>query len=83
MSKRVKSMKGEIVDFDVLKIKQQIAASPAPIEVSERKSFIDNKLQRRIRRAKDSIQNAKDNVKKLEIDVKEEPIKKPTRKVKK
>ena len=29
MGKRVKSARGQIVDFDLLKIKEQIAAAPA------------------------------------------------------
>jgi hypothetical protein len=59
MPKIVKSMKGEMVDFDILKIKQEMQSAPTPIEVSERKEFIDSKLQRKIRRAKDDIANAK------------------------
>lgn len=59
MPKIVKSIKGEMVDFDILKIKQEMESTPTPIEVSERKQFIDNKLQRRIRRAKTDIENAK------------------------
>jgi len=59
MPKIVKSIKGAMVDFDILKIKQEMESAPTPIEVSERKQFIDNKLQRRIRRAKTDIANAK------------------------
>lgn len=55
----VKSFRGDVVDFDLLKIKQQIGSTPAPITVSERNEFIDNKLQRRIRRVKDNIEEAK------------------------
>lgn len=76
---KIKSMRGELVDFDLIQIKQQIAASPAPIEVSDRKQFINNKLQRRIKKAKDSIQSAKD----LKVEVKVEEKSKETTKPKK
>lgn len=77
---KIKSMRGEIVDFDLIQIKQQIAASPAPIEVSERKQFINNKLQRRIKKAKDSIQSAKDaKDANVEETIKPKKIKKNTK----
>lgn len=43
MSKKARSARGEIVDFDVLAIKQQLAAKPVPVSVDERRRFIDEK----------------------------------------
>lgn len=52
MSQIVKSAKGQTVDFDLLKIKQQIATAPKPTQVQAREDFIDRKLKRRIKKAK-------------------------------
>jgi len=72
MPKIVRSIKGEQVDFDMLKIKQSIASAPSPLEVSERRDYIDNKLQRRIRRAKEELQrNTSSKPKNGLIDMKE------------
>ena len=55
MSKGVKSARGEVVDFDLLKIKQQIASAPKTIQVQEREAFIDNKFKRRLKRMKTDV----------------------------
>lgn len=48
MTKRiVRSARGEIVDFDLLTIKEQIAAAPPPITIRARENFIDRQLKRR------------------------------------
>lgn len=47
MSNTVKSARGESVDFDMIRIKQQIAA--APTNVAPRESFIDSKFRRRLK----------------------------------
>lgn len=52
MGKKVRSSRGEMVDFDLLKIKQQIASRPATEDVKARQNFIERKLQRRIRKGK-------------------------------
>lgn len=43
MSKFVRSARGELVDFELLAIKQQLAASPVPKAVETRKKAIDIK----------------------------------------
>ena len=43
MSKKVRSARGEIVDFELLAIKQQLASAPVPKLVAERKRVIDSK----------------------------------------
>ncbi len=65
MGKKARSAKGEMVDFDYLKIKEQLASSPTPMEVKNRQNFIENRLKRRLK--KNTIA-----VEKVNIDV--EPI---------
>jgi len=55
MAKKVKTIKGVSIDWDLLKIKQEISNAPTPLEVQERKQYIDNKLRRKINRAKESL----------------------------
>jgi hypothetical protein len=57
MGKRIRSARGEIVDFDILTIKQQIAngkstkqEEPA-VEVKRQENFIDKRAKRRIIKA--------------------------------
>lgn len=52
MSKPVRSARGEMVDFDLLKIKQQIAATPKSAPVQARENFIDQRFKRRLKRSK-------------------------------
>ena len=48
--KGVKSARGEMVDFDLMKIKAQIATAPKPVTVKTREDFIDQKFKRRLAR---------------------------------
>lgn len=43
MSRKTRSARGEVVDFDLLAIKQQLAAKPVPVGVDQRRRFIDEK----------------------------------------
>lgn len=43
MGKVARSARGEIVDFDLIAIRQQLASAPPPVEVSTRREYIDNK----------------------------------------
>lgn len=43
MAKLARSARGQIVDFDLIAIRQQLASSPPPVEVSARREYIDNK----------------------------------------
>lgn len=40
---QVRSARGDVVDFQLLQIKQQLAAAPVPKVVEERRRFIDEK----------------------------------------
>lgn len=48
--KGIKSARGVIVDFDLMKIKEQIANAPKAITVAAREDFIDQKSKRRLAR---------------------------------
>lgn len=52
MSRKIRSMRGEIIDLDLLKIKQQMASTPKPVDVKEREQFVDKKIRRRVRKQK-------------------------------
>jgi len=51
---RTRSAKGVIVDFDLLKIRQKLAAQPVTVSVKAREDFIDKKLRRRMRKVKNA-----------------------------
>ena len=44
---RGKSARGEIVDFDLMKIKQQLADAPKTVEVKKREEMITAKRKRK------------------------------------
>ena len=58
MGKQVRSAKGVVVDFDLIAIKEQMAAAPAPLDVRKRQDFIDRRMRRRLKR-KPNLQPAK------------------------
>ena len=55
MPKKVRSMRGEIIDWDLEGIKKQMEDAPPPINVQARQNFIDSKLHRRVKKVKDQI----------------------------
>lgn len=55
MSRIVKSARGDTVDFDLLKIKAQIASAPKTTNVKAREEFIDQKFKRRLKRMKREV----------------------------
>lgn len=50
MGKKVRSARGIEVDFDLLKIKQQIAEAPN-VNVTPRTEFVEKRLRRRTKRS--------------------------------
>ncbi len=50
MAKGVRSARGELVDFDLLRIKENLGAAPKGSTVKAREDFIDAKFKRRMRR---------------------------------
>lgn len=43
MTKKARSARGDLVDFDLLAIKDQLASAPVPISANNRRKFIDEK----------------------------------------
>jgi len=43
MTRKARSARGEAVDFDLLAIKEQLATTPVPVSVNQRRKFIDEK----------------------------------------
>lgn len=50
MANKVRSARGDIVDFDLIKIKQQIASRTPTQDVRARQDFIERKLHRRLKK---------------------------------
>lgn len=50
MAKGVRSARGEVIDFDLLRIKEQIGSNPKGSTVKAREDFIDKKLKRKAKR---------------------------------
>jgi len=50
--RKTQSARGDIVDFDMLMIKAQLAAAPQNVEVARRQEFIDSKEQGKTARKK-------------------------------
>lgn len=47
MSKMVRSARGVMLDFDLLKIKEQMATAPIPADVKIRQNVIEKRVSRR------------------------------------
>ena len=60
MANKIKSARGELVDFDLLKIKDQIASSPPAADVQARQDFIDRRLRRRLKKVTPPAPKIKD-----------------------
>lgn len=43
MTRKARSARGDIVDFDMLAIKQQLSALPVPVGVNQRRKFVDDR----------------------------------------
>lgn len=43
MGQKIRSARGELIDFELLAIKQQLASAPVPKVVEQRKKAIDEK----------------------------------------
>lgn len=55
MPKIVRTARGEMVDFDLIRIKQQLADAPAPTEVRERENFVERRLKRKLKQRATSL----------------------------
>lgn len=68
MTKGVRSARGTMVNFDLLKIKQQIASAPKTTEVKARENFIDAKFKRRLKKAQQAATAAVEAAKHAAIE---------------
>lgn len=50
MGRKVRTARGEVVDFDLLRIKEQISSTPPPIDVKQRQDFVEKRLRRRLKK---------------------------------
>lgn len=55
MSRKAKSIRGEVVDFDLIDIKNQIMTAPTPDTVQQRERFIDKRRRRGSRKKVDEM----------------------------
>ncbi len=55
MSRKVKSIRGETVDFDLIDIKNKIMTAPTPDTVQQRERFIDKRRRRGSRKKIDEM----------------------------
>lgn len=83
-----RSAKGEIVDFDLMKIKQIMGDKPKTVKVEAREEFIERKMRRRLRKAQATDISNKvesDQVAKVEEEVVpvEKEVARPKRQLKK
>lgn len=46
----VRSARGEMINFDLLRIKEKLAARPATNDIRAREDFIERKIHRRVRK---------------------------------
>lgn len=61
MGKVVKSARGVVVDFDLVKIQQMLASAPKPTRVQAREDFIDQKQRRRLKKLRsDAVKQVQD-----------------------
>jgi len=71
MTKMVRTAKGRMVDFDLLKIKQQMSVAPKSEELKNRESMIDKKLRRKVKKEENEAPAAeKKPVKKIKKEAK-------------
>lgn len=50
MGKKVRSARGEMVDLDLLKIREQISSNPIPLDVQARQDFVEKRQRRRLKK---------------------------------
>jgi len=55
MSRKVRSIKGDVVDFDLFEVKKQIGEKPVSTDVENRERFVFSKRRRGSKRAVESL----------------------------
>lgn len=74
MPKFVRTARGRKIDFDLLKVKAQIANVQKPIEVQKREEFVERRLRRKLKKAQRELAAKKKQTAAIETEpVKVEP----------
>lgn len=68
----VKSARGQSIDFDLMRLKQQMGSTPKPVSVQSREQFVDHRLRRRAKTSTIKLQEAISEIKEVEKTVGEE-----------
>ena len=71
---QARSARGQIVDFDMLRIKSQMESSPKPTVVEARERFVDQKLKRRVKRLNKEATKLAQDASTKESKKKSEPV---------
>lgn len=58
MTKKVKTSRGADLDFDLLRIKEEISTAPQSLHVQNRKNYIEQRLRRRVKSALNNLPEA-------------------------
>ena len=74
MPRMVRTGRGEMVDFDAILIKQQLAQAPMNIEVARRKEFIDAKEGKPRGQKSTTIEEDQNSQEPLRSNVEQAPI---------
>lgn len=77
MKKVIRSARGELVDFDLIAIKDQISSALPSVTIQAREQFIDNRTKRRSKKLTDEVINAAVAAaasKRVEVDVSPIPV---------
>ena len=69
-----RTAKGEMLDLDLIKAKQQMVEKPVPEEVSVRQAIIDRRLRKKTIAMNPSVLNTKPTPVKKEVVVQEENV---------
>jgi len=73
MAKLVRSAKGQMVDFELLKMKEALSTNPTTVEVKSRERFIENKMKRKLKKAQNKmLEDQKATA--VKVEATEEPV---------
>lgn len=80
MARQTRSIKGELVDFDLFEVKRKIGEKPISADVKNREDFVYSKRKRGSKRAVEKMmenQEPTTQVQKVSPKVEENPLVKP------
>jgi hypothetical protein len=65
-------MRGQLIDWDLAMVKNEMKKKPAPLNVTNRQDFIDAKLRRRVKKVRDDL--SKVEAAKVEREIASPPV---------